>query len=100
MHPNPHGDVHTHTHSVQTCNHDHASSKKHNSVRTLQKRSRRLKISIFLHIAENVKKQSDLVFGICRRLMVFVVVLKFFEGVLKVFVAANFRIKRAHRTQK
>jgi hypothetical protein len=43
--------------------------------------------------------QSDLVFGICRRLMIFVVVLKLFEGVLKVFLGANFRIKRAHRTQ-
>ena len=32
--------------------------------------------------------------------MIFVVVLKLFEGVLKVFVGADFRIKRAHRTQK
>ena len=96
--------------SAWWCAHTHAQCsnlqswpcffQKHNSVRTLQKRSRRLNISIFLHIAENVKKQSDLVFGICRRLMVFVVVLKLFEGVLKVFVGANFRIKRAHRTQK
>ena len=30
--------------------------------------------------------------------MVFVGVLKFFEVALKVFVGANFRIKRAHRT--
>jgi hypothetical protein len=55
---------------------------------------------IFGHRQKIYKKQSDLVFGICRRLMVFVVVLKFFEGALKVFVGANFRIKGAHRTHK
>ena len=46
------------------------------------------------------KNQSDLVLGICRRLMVFVGICKLFEVVLKVFVGANFRIKRAHLTQK
>ena len=64
-------------------------------MRTMQKKAERSKFPILLEYC-----QSDLDSGICSRLMVFVVVLQLFEGVLKVFVGANFRIKRAQRTQK
>ena len=46
-----------------------------------------LKSSVF---AKFTKNPFDLVFGICRRLMVFEVVLKGFEAVLKLFLGANF----------
>ena len=63
-HPNPHGDVHTHTHAQ--CSNLQSWPcffQKHNSVRTLQKRSR-LKISFFCCILpKKNKKQSDLVLG-------------------------------------
>ena len=40
--------------------------------------------------AKFIKNPFDLVFGICRRLTVFEVVLKGFEVVLKIFLGANF----------
>ena len=52
-----------------------------NSVRTMQKKGRTRNFPIFWGylLSKTFKKQSDLVFGICRRLMVFVGVLTFFK---------------------
>jgi len=73
LHPHRHGDVHRHRFSA---------------------------MFLWGILSKPFKKQSDLVFGICRGLMVLVVLFKVFEGVLKAFVGAKFHIKRAHRTQK